>query len=127
MRQVRPFTRGHDGMTRHVGGPTIAEQIAQGAKCGCKGSDDMCPCQNVVFAPKDADAAADDAAVDRFAVAMKDKLAQKRAQGYGGWQYPSVCSVEALVEMLAAHVAKGDPVDVGNFAMMIWNRLKAQR
>ena len=28
--------------------PTIAEQKAQGAKCGCLGMDDYCPCQNVV-------------------------------------------------------------------------------
>jgi hypothetical protein len=24
--------------------------------------------------------------------------------------------------MLIAHLAKGDPIDVANFAMMLWNR-----
>jgi len=28
--------------------PTEAEKKAQGALCGCRGSDDYCPCQNVV-------------------------------------------------------------------------------
>lgn len=32
--------------------PTIAEQKAQGAKCGCLGTDDYCPCQNVVRVPR---------------------------------------------------------------------------
>lgn len=26
---------------------TSAEQKAQGARCGCRGADDLCPCQNV--------------------------------------------------------------------------------
>lgn len=28
--------------------PTMAQKAAQGAKCGCQGLDDYCPCQNVV-------------------------------------------------------------------------------
>jgi hypothetical protein len=28
-------------------GLTAAEQKAQGERCGCRGADDMCPCQNV--------------------------------------------------------------------------------
>ncbi len=28
--------------------PTAAQQAEQGARCGCGGADDMCPCQNVV-------------------------------------------------------------------------------
>jgi hypothetical protein len=31
-------------------GLTDAEQKAQGARCGCKGADDMCVCQNVTDA-----------------------------------------------------------------------------
>ena len=31
--------------------PTIAEQKAQGAACSCRGTDDYCPCQNVVRDP----------------------------------------------------------------------------
>ena len=61
----------------------------------------------------------DDEAVDRFAAAMKRKLAQKRREGRRGWQK---CSVPVLKHMLDEHVKKGDPVDIGNFAMMIWNK-----
>lgn len=58
----------------------------------------------------------DDAAVDRFAAAMKAKLAKKRAEGRGGWQTESEADLSAL---LHEHVAKGDPLDVGNLAMML--------
>lgn len=64
----------------------------------------------------------DDLAVDRFAVAMKAKLALKRSQGRGGWQDPAQCTVAFLSQLLREHVAKGDPVDVGNLAMMIHQR-----
>ena len=64
----------------------------------------------------------DDLAVDRFAAAMKAKLAQKREEGRGGWDNPDECTVEFLSELLRDHVVKGDPVDVGNFAMMIHQR-----
>jgi hypothetical protein len=61
----------------------------------------------------------DDAAVDRFAAALKAKMSKQRAKGYGGWEE---CPVEHLQEMLFAHIPKGDPVDVGNFAMMLFAR-----
>lgn len=64
----------------------------------------------------------DDLAVDRFAVAMKEKLALARAKGRGGWNDPAQCSVERLATMLVEHIAKGDPVDVANFAMMLHQR-----
>lgn len=64
----------------------------------------------------------DDLAVDRFAAAMKAKLTEKRAQGYGGWDDPEDCTIGWLSELLRKHVDKGDPVDVGNFAMMIHQR-----
>lgn len=64
----------------------------------------------------------DDAAVARFASVMKAKLAKKRAEGRSGWNDRDQCPAERLSSMLRAHVAKGDPVDVGNFAMMLWNR-----
>lgn len=64
----------------------------------------------------------DNLAVDRFAAAMKEKLAQKRAEGRGGWDNPDECSIEALSRMLIEHLGKGDPVDIGNFAMMIHQR-----
>jgi hypothetical protein len=64
----------------------------------------------------------DDLAVDRFAAAMKAKLAQKRAEGRGGWQDKSQCAAEFLSKLLREHIEKGDPLDVGNLAMMLHQR-----
>ncbi|AMP04301.1 hypothetical protein [Collimonas pratensis] len=64
----------------------------------------------------------DDHAVDLFCKAMKDKLHVKRQQGFGGWHDISQCSGERLAELLLGAVAKGDPVDVANFAMMLFCR-----
>lgn len=64
----------------------------------------------------------DDLAVDRFAAAMKEKLAKKRAEGRGGWDDKFDCSNAFLTHLLREHVEKGDPVDVGNLAMMIHQR-----
>lgn len=67
----------------------------------------------------------DDAAVDRFAVAMKTKLAAAREKGRGGWDNPATCSVEYLADLLVDHVGKGNAgtfEDVANFAMMLHQR-----
>lgn len=67
----------------------------------------------------------DDAAVDRFAVAMKAKLAEKRADGAGGWDDPEACHIDYLAHLLKEQIhsrAALDLVDIGNFAMMIFNR-----
>lgn len=64
----------------------------------------------------------DDLAVDRFAEAMKKKMAQKRKEGRWGWEEKESLRVGSLQKMLINHLSKGDPVDVGNFAMMLWNR-----
>lgn len=64
----------------------------------------------------------DDLAVDRFAAAMKSKLAASRAKGRGGWDDPEQCTVEHLARLLVEHIPKGDPVDVANFAMMLHQR-----
>jgi hypothetical protein len=58
----------------------------------------------------------DDIAVDNFAAAMKAKLAKKRAEGRYGWQSTSHITLSAL---LYEHMYKGDPLDVGNLAMML--------
>jgi hypothetical protein len=58
----------------------------------------------------------DNAAVDKFAAAMKEKLSQARDKGRGGWES---CSEETLSKMLRDHVEKGDPRDVANFCMFI--------
>lgn len=64
----------------------------------------------------------DDRAVDRFAAAMKAKLAEKRNEGRGGWEDKTACTAEFLSELLRGHVDKGDPLDVGNLAMMLHQR-----
>lgn len=64
----------------------------------------------------------DDVAVDAFAAAMKAKMADARAKGRGGWEDPAQCSAHDLSRLLRDHVEKGDPRDVANFCMMLWNR-----
>jgi len=64
---------------------------------------------------------ADDDAVDTFAQAVKAKMARQRAKGYSGWRD---CPAEKLRQMLIDHISKGDPVDGGNFAMMLFNRVE---
>lgn len=63
---------------------------------------------------------ADDAAVDEFAAAMKEKMAESRAKGRGGWE---TCDPADLSRMLREHVDKGDPRDVANFCMMLWHHI----
>lgn len=75
--------------------------------------------------PEHAEQHPDDAAVDRFVVAMKAKLAAAREKGRGGWDDPNACSVEYLADLLVNHVAKGNTgtfEDVANFAMMLHQR-----
>ena len=65
----------------------------------------------------------DDDAVDNFAVDMKAKLKHSReVKGRHGWEDKGLCSREELSRMLVDHVAKGDPVDVANFCMMLHQR-----
>jgi hypothetical protein len=64
----------------------------------------------------------DDQAVDAFAEAMHGKMAHARGNGAEGWDNPDLCPVERLAALLVQAVAKGDPVDVGNFAMMLHAR-----
>lgn len=78
--------------------------------------------KSIDAAPTPPEQHSDDVAVDRFAAAMKVKLAQKRAEGRGGWDDPEQCPVERLAELLHEHVSKGDPIDVANFSMMLWCR-----
>ena len=70
----------------------------------------------IAAAPQPAEQQPDDAAVDRFAAAMKAKLNKKRQEGRGGWQS---MTAEQLSALLHEHVRKGDPVDVANLAMML--------
>lgn len=64
----------------------------------------------------------DNAAIDRFAVAMKVKMDRSRAKGRTGWEDSTAISVDVLAKLLVEHVAKGDAVGVANFAMMLHQR-----
>jgi hypothetical protein len=64
----------------------------------------------------------DDEAVRRFAAAMMQKMRASREKGRHGWDDEMICPTERLQAMLLDHVAKGDPVDVANFCMMLWTR-----
>lgn len=64
----------------------------------------------------------DDIAIEKFALIMKEKMAVSRAKGRSGWDDPAQCSIERLQTMLIEHMEKGDPVDIGIFAMMLFNR-----
>ena len=82
------------------------------------------------------DELADDQGLLRFAGAMARKLNRKREEGRGGWNkepytvqpdrgdrvWRGGCTVADLRRMLREHIEKGDPVDIANFCMMIWNR-----
>ncbi|MBU9384732.1 hypothetical protein [Burkholderia gladioli] len=69
-------------------------------------------------ARRDIDAAAfDDAALEGFNRAMKTKMAMARAAGRAGWWS---APASELSTALHAHAGKGDPLDVGIFAMMHW-------
>lgn len=50
---------------------------------------------------------------------MKEKLALAREKGRSGWDDPEQCSVDDLTVMLRNQANGGDPVDAGNFAMML--------
>lgn len=80
------------------------------------------PAVEPVAVPAIGDNHPDALAVDRFAAAMKRKLAQKRAEGRDGWEDKDQCSGEFLSHLLREHVEKGDPLDVGNLAMMLHQR-----
>lgn len=64
----------------------------------------------------------DNLAVKYLAHAMKAKLAKKRAEGMSLWNDPNRCSTADLARLLRHHVQKGDPVDVANYAAMLYAR-----
>lgn len=67
----------------------------------------------------------DDLAVDRFAAALKVKMARSRDKGRDGWDDPSIVSEAYLCEQLLHHCSKGNAgtfEDIGNFAMMLHQR-----
>jgi len=64
----------------------------------------------------------DDIAVDQFARKMKIAMGVGRLQGKGGWLDKEGCTELRLRSMLRIAISKGDPVHVGNYAMMLFQR-----
>lgn len=65
----------------------------------------------------------DNDAVDKFAFALKTKLAECRVKGKGGWNDPNDCGIQYLIDLFHTEVLyKKDIVDIGNYAMMLFNR-----
>lgn len=64
----------------------------------------------------------DDFAVASFAEQLKAKMRACRAQGRSGWNDPLLCPTAHLQRLLAESIGKGDPIDTGNYAMMLHNR-----
>lgn len=83
--------------------------------CGCRSAGE---CTHNSFAEFEAL----DALVDQFAAAMKKKLRQAAVtNGKCGWD--DVDWLHSDIRLAAYdHIAKGDPVDVANFAAFWWNR-----
>ena len=67
----------------------------------------------------------DDQAVDRFAAALKAKLAESRAKGRSGWDDPNQCTTQDLAGQMVAHLRRGNEgnfLDIATFAMMLHER-----
>lgn len=64
----------------------------------------------------------DNVAVDRFAAALKTEMAAARSKGWRGWAAHAHCSTAELQDMLMGRVAKGETLQIGVFAAMLWNR-----
>ncbi|ABM25352.1 hypothetical protein Sputw3181_2528 [Shewanella sp. W3-18-1] len=72
----------------------------------------------------------DDISIDRFANAMRSKMAYARAKGRSGWNDQVLCSGEYLATLLVEHLSKGNEgtfEDVANFAMMLHQRQESPR
>jgi hypothetical protein len=106
------YMRGHEDENGN-------EAVAECPECGGEGIIDATPAPQTNV---EGELHPDDLAVDRFAAAMKAKLAEKRDEGRGGWDDKDDCSQLFLSQLLREHVEKGDPLDVGNFAMMLHQR-----
>jgi len=64
----------------------------------------------------------DNTDIDEFASRMKQKMYLSGLKGRSGWRD---ASAETISQMLIEHIAKGDPVDVANFCMMLY--IKGER
>lgn len=83
-------------------------------KCGEHIDEYGCCCLN--------DETKDNMAVDKFAKAMKEKLANARAKGRRGWDDKEACSDEHLAHLFHEHLLKcndGNFIDLANFLMFL--------
>lgn len=62
----------------------------------------------------------DDAAITRFTAAMRDKMAKGRVDGKHGWES---APVDELHDLLARAATERDYASVGNYAMMLHERV----
>lgn len=88
-------------------------------RCGCKPDAFQIARHKLIVAALSTQQSAhhsDDVAVERFAAAMKAKLARCREKGRHGWQTASAAHLSSL---LYHHMYKADPLDVANLAMML--------
>jgi hypothetical protein len=71
----------------------------------------------------------DNVAVDRFAHAMKIRLAQKRNEGYRGWDDAKICNIRGLQASFYALCSESKLrcIDAANYLMMIWNRQEMKK
>jgi len=72
-----------------------------------------------------ADQHPDDEVADRFAAALKAKMAKSRANGREGWNDPARTSDQTIAVELVQHLFKGNPgniLDLGCLAMMLHER-----
>lgn len=65
--------------------------------------------------------AKNNAAANKFAKAIKAELYRK-GQSVGGWDDKEKCKAELLSELLHRAVEKGDPLETGVLAMMLYDR-----
>lgn len=61
-------------------------------------------------------------AISKFAEAMATRMHQAAMKGHAGWDDATACTPAMLQLALRQAVAKGDPVDVANYAMMLHTR-----
>lgn len=100
----------------------VAEDTIAGLRNELLERDQLIDLLNAALDDEDDDVHPDVRGVNQFARAMKAKLAACRDKGRDGWDDPVRCPDDSLVEELVRAVTRGDPVDVGNFAMMIHQR-----
>lgn len=61
----------------------------------------------------------DDIAVDEFAEIMRSRMADKRDQGYCGWEDPKACTDVDLYQRAYRAWRNCQYVDLANYAMML--------